>query len=271
MSDVSDASSVSDVSGMSGMSDVSGVSGELDRIGPTRRPTGRVVQRPGWHELTFLHWRVPPAALRPLVPAELELDTFEGDAFVGLVPFTMTGVRPWWAPPWPGTNDFHETNVRTYVHHRGAGPGVWFFSLDAASLPAVVAARTLWRLPYHHARMTLEKAEGEVRYASERKRPGPLPGTCRVTCRPLGAPEAARPGTLEHFLAERYLLYARARGGGLLRGAVHHAPYPLQRAEVTECDETLLAAAGIARPAGPPLAHYASSVSVEIFGLARVA
>jgi uncharacterized protein YqjF (DUF2071 family) len=246
------------------------VSASIDRIGPTRRPAGRVVQRPGWHELTFLHWRVPVATLRPLVPPALEIDTFEGDAFVGLVPFTMTGVRPWWAPPLPGIDDFHETNVRTYVHHQGASPGVWFFSLDAASLLAVTAARVIWRLPYHHARMTLERSEAGVRYASARKRPGPLPGTCRVSCRPLGEPAAARPGTLEHFLAERYLLYTAARRGGLLRGAVHHAPYPLQRAGIAECDETLLEAAGIARPAEAPLAHYASEVAVEIFALERV-
>jgi uncharacterized protein YqjF (DUF2071 family) len=250
---------------------VSDDSDPIDRIAPTRRPSGRVVQRPGWHELTFLHWRVPAAALRPLVPAALEIDTFEGDAFIGLVPFTMTGVRPWWAPPLPGINNFHETNVRTYVHHQGVAPGVWFFSLDAASLLAVTAARTLWRLPYHHARMTLERTGTEVRYASERRRPPPLPGACRVRCRPLGEPAAARPGTLEHFLAERYLLYTTARDGGLQRGAVHHAPYPLQRAEVLEHEETLIAAAGIARPAEPPIAHYASGVSVEIFGLERVA
>ena len=230
-----------------------------------------MVQRPGWHDLTFLHWRVPAAALRPLVPAALELDTFEGDAFIGLVPFTMTGVRPWWAPPLPGIDDFHETNVRTYVHDRGDLPGVWFFSLDAASYLAVMAARTLWRLPYHHARMTLEKSADGVRYASERRRPPPLPGTCRVTCRPLGEPAAARPGTLEHFLAERYLLYTMGRGGRLWRGVVHHAPYPLQRAEVTECEETLIAAAGIARPPEAPIAHFASGVTVEIFALERVA
>jgi hypothetical protein len=246
------------------------VSDGIDRIAPTRRSTGRVVQRPGWHELTFLHWRVPVAALRPLVPASLEIDTFEGDAFIGLVPFTMTKVRPWWAPPLPGINNFHETNVRTYVHHRGELPGVWFFSLDAASLLAVIAARVIWRLPYHHARMTLEKQGGELRYVSERKRPGPLPGTCRVRCRPLGEPAPAEPGTLEHFLAERYLLYTSARRGGLLRGAVYHTPYPLQRAEVLECDETMIAAAGISRPQGPPIAHYASGVSVEIFALGRV-
>ncbi len=243
----------------------------IDRIGPTRRPAGRAVQRPGWHDLTFLHWRVPAAALRPLVPAALEIDTFDGDAFIGLVPFTMSNVRPWWAPPFPGINRFHETNVRTYVHHQGRDPGVWFFSLDAASLLAVIAARVIWHLPYHHARMKLDKGDFGLRYASTRKRPGPLPGECRVACRPLTEPAVAKPGTLEHFVAERYLLYTTGRNGSLRRGAVHHQPYPLQRAEVLACEETLIAAAGITRPAGPPpLAHYAATVAVEIFSLERL-
>lgn len=242
----------------------------IDRVAPTRRPTGKVVQRPGWHDLTFLHWRVPAATLRPHIPASLEIDTFEGDAFIGLVPFTMTNVRPWWAPPLPGSNNFHETNVRTYVHRDGRDPGVWFFSLDAASFWAVLAARWIWYLPYHHARMSIEKRDGHVRYDSTRKWPKPLPGTCRVDVRPLGSPKAADVGTLEHFLAERYLLYTTARDGSLRRGAVHHAPYPLQSAEVIEVEETLIAAANVARGAEPPIAHFASTVDVEIFGLERL-
>ena len=112
----------------------------IDRIAPTRRPEGRVAQRQSWLDLTFLHWRIPVAALRPLLPAALEIDTYEGDAFIGVVPFTMTGVRPLWAPPVPGISNFHETNVRTYVHLEGRDPGVWFFSLDAASRVAVTIA-----------------------------------------------------------------------------------------------------------------------------------
>lgn len=248
------------------------MSDSIDRVTPTLRPDGRVVQRPGWHELTFLHWPVPVATLRPLVPAALEIDTFEGSAFIGLVPFTMTRVRPWWAPPLPGITNFHETNVRTYVHRAGRDPGVWFFSLDAASLLATYAARTLWHLPYHHARMSLEKADGEVRYRSERLRPPPTPAACHVTVRPRGEPAAARVGTLEYFLAERYLLYATTADGQLRRGAVHHAPYPLQPIDVLTCEESCIAAAGITRPSGPPpLAHYASKVEVEIFALARLA
>lgn len=244
----------------------------IDRITPTRRPAGKVVQRPGWHDLTFLHWPVPVSSLRPLVPSELEIDTFEGEAFVGLVPFTMTNVRPWWAPPLPGSNNFHETNVRTYVHRDGRDPGVWFFSLDAASFWAVLAARWIWHLPYHHARMSLDKRDGHVRYDSTRKWPAPRPGTCHVEVRPHGEPRAAEVGSLEHFLAERYLLYAMHRDGSLRRGAVHHEPYPLQRAEVLACEESLIAAARVERSHGPPpLAHYASTVSVEIFSLERIA
>lgn len=243
----------------------------IDRVAPTHRPAGKVVQRPSWHSLTFLHWRVPVLALRPLVPTSLEIDTFEGDAFIGLVPFTMRNVRPWWAPPLPGSNDFHETNVRTYVHRDGRDPGVWFFSLDAASIWAVLAARLLWRLPYHCARMSLEECDDHIRYDSTRTWPRPMPARCRVDIRPTGTPQQARIGSLEHFLAERYVLYTTARDGTLRRGAVHHAPYPLQSAEVVDVDETLIAAAGVTRPSGPPpLVHFASSVSVEIFALSRI-
>lgn len=240
----------------------------IDRIAPTRRPdrAARGYQR--WQQLTFVHWRISEAVLRPLVPEELAIDTYDGAAFVGIVPFTMLGVRPRWAPAVPGVSRFHETNVRTYVHRRTTEPGVWFFSLDAANRLAVWAARTFWHLPYHHARMSLEVGDGTVRYASTRRR-----GEARFrgTCQPAGEPRAAEPGTLEHFLAERYLLYARARDGRLRRGQVHHAPYPLQPATLADWDESLLAAAGIARPAEQaPLVHFAAGVDVEVFALAPV-
>lgn len=213
-----------------------------------------------------MHWRLPAAVLRPLVPDALAIDTFEGDAFVGVVPFTMRGVRPRWAPAVPGVSSFDETNVRTYVHAGGRDPGVWFFSLDAANRLAVWAARTFWHLPYHHADMSLTTGDA-VRYES-RRRAGDA--RFRATVRPRGAPRAAEPGTLEFFLAERYLLYARARDGALRCGQVHHAPYPLQDAELADWDESLLAAASIPRPAGAPLVHFAAGVDVEIFALTEV-
>jgi uncharacterized protein YqjF (DUF2071 family) len=240
----------------------------IDRVGPTRRPPGRAAMRQSWRRLGFLHWELDGAALARRLAPGLSLDTFEGRAFVGLVPFTMQGVRPWWAPAPPGVSAFHEVNVRTYVHFEGRDPGVYFFSLDAASRVAVATARAWFKLPYHYARMRLDpRPEGLTAYASDRRWPAPVPAACRLLYGPRPAPPApARPGTLEHFLAERYILYTSSRGR-LLRGRVHHPPYPLQPGECPELDETLLAAAGLARPDGPPLVHYAAGVDVEVFGL----
>jgi len=226
--------------------------------------------RQNWLQLLFLHWVVASERLRPLVPAGLDLDLFEGRAYVGLVPFTMTGVRPVWAPAVPGLSNFHETNVRTYVHRAGRDPGVWFFSLDAANPVAVALARAFFHLPYHHARMRLALEPEAISYASQRLQRGSRPAACAVRCTPVGSAAPARAGTLEHFLAERYLLYA-AHHDRLYRGQVHHTPYPLQPAEVPALDETMLATAGIERPDEPLLAHFARGVNVEVFPLTRVA
>jgi hypothetical protein len=226
------------------------------------------MMRQDWRHLLFLHWAVPPDRLRALVPDGLDLDLFEGRAYVGLVPFTMTGVRPAGLPAFPGLSSFHETNVRTYVHRDGRDPGVWFFSLDAANPIAVAVARAVFHLPYFPARMRLDAGPGSVAYASRRLRVGPGRADCAIRATPTGTPAPARVGTLEYFLVERYLLYA-SRGGRLYRGQVHHSPYPLQTAEVLEMRETLVAAAGIARQDEAPLAHYARGVDVEVFGLTR--
>ena len=129
-------------------------------IAPTRRPLERPVMRQNWRDLLFVHWPVPPESLRPLIPEPLELDLFEGTAYVGLIPFTMTGVRPIGLPAVAGLSSFHETNVRTYVHVNGRDPGVWFFNLEAANSIAVRLARRLFHLPYHYARMFLEHEAG---------------------------------------------------------------------------------------------------------------
>jgi uncharacterized protein len=238
----------------------------IDRLSPTSRPQGRAAMRHRWAHLLFLHWPVPVESLAPLLPPGLEVDTFEGQAYVGLVPFTMTGVRPVWSPAIRPLSDFHETNVRTYVHRQGRDPGVWFFSLDAANAVAVRAARTFWKLPYHFARMELHQDGDIIRYSTERLWPGPTPACCSVEYRPASSVSPATPGTLEHFLIERYILYAYARGR-LYKGRVHHPAYPVQAAEVRSLQENMLEAGGIVRPDAPPQAHYAFGVSVEVFSL----
>ena len=237
----------------------------------------KVVMRPAWHHLLFLHWEVNAALLQSKLPPGLELDTFEGRAYLGLVPFTMTGVRPRGLPHLPPLRhwyeDFHETNLRTYVRHPKFGPGVWFFSLDAASVPAVVVARHWFKLPYFYARMNLQarhqNGQRILRYVSQRQWPQPSPAHCEVEAVIAEETAAASPGTLEHFLVERYLLYSYSRGG-LFAGRVQHKPYPLQPAQVISLDESITLAAGFTRPQSPPLAHYARRVQVNIFGLRKV-
>jgi uncharacterized protein YqjF (DUF2071 family) len=252
----------------------------IDRIAPTRRPVGQsVVMYQNWRSLTFLHWALPPESLRSLLPAGLglEVDTFEGNAYVGLVPFTMCDVRPSRLPAVPWLSYFHETNVRSYVHVGGRDPGVWFFSLEAANPIAVALARHWFCLPYFHARMALTRERlpnaertpitDRVVYRSSRRGAGPNPPSSHVACRVPTAPtRAAQVGTLEHFLIERYLLYTNGRNR-LFIGQVHHSPYPVQSAEVDVCDETLLDASGIVRPIDRPFAHFSEGVDVEIFPL----
>lgn len=249
------------------------VEGPIDRIAPSRQPPRRAVMHQRWRDLLFVHWAVPVEIIRPLIPRILELDLFDGVAYVGLVPFTMSGVRPVGVPPVPGISSFHETNVRTYVHLRGQDPGVWFFSLDAANSLAVRLARGLFHLPYHRARMFLEKEltgkpgeRGPLLYAGVRQWPAPVPASYMIRGAVTGPIQPACPGTLEHFLAERYLLYSVWRDR-LYQGQVHHPPYPLQTAQVLSVDENLLAAAGIPRPLEQPLAHFAAGVDVKVYPL----
>jgi uncharacterized protein len=238
----------------------------MDRLAPTRRPDGRPAGFQRWRSLAFLHWEVPVDAIAALLPAGLAVDTFEGRAYVGVVPFTMRDVSPWWSPSVPGVSNFHELNVRTYVAC-GDRPGVWFFSLEAASSIAVVAARTGWHLPYHRASMELETADDQVLYRSRRLWPGPRPAELELRYRIGESVGEATPGTFEHFLVERYLLFASA-GARLLSGQVHHHPYPLHRVEVTEVRESVVAAAGLPATSGPPAhALYSPGVDVDVFAL----
>jgi uncharacterized protein len=233
----------------------------IDRVLPTRRPEGPNAGTQGWRELLFAHWSFPPGIVRPLVPDVLELDLWEGRAWVGLVPFKMVDIRPAFVPRALAL-DFLETNLRTYVLHDDQ-PGVWFFSLEASSRLAVRAARLMWGLPYFHAEMHADKLGERFRYTSRRKgQRADLDVEWEVGAH-LGA---SKVGTFEHFLLERYLLFAM-KNGRLKKGQVHHVPYPAQRAKVHRLEESLLEAAGLPRPGrAPEIVHYASGVDVEVFG-----
>ncbi len=250
----------------------------IDRIAPARRPVGRAIGYHHWSDLLFVHWRMPAEVVRPLLPAGLTLDTWEGDAWVGLVPFYMSRVRPWWSPPVPVLSYFCETNVRTYVHREGRDPGVWFFSLDASNSLAVRIARWRWHLPYYRSQMSLKRTGDTVSYESRRLWPGVAGAGCDIRTRvgaPLGHEDSDRPlpagralpGTLEHFLIERYILYAEPAPGRLLAGRVHHHPYPIREARLVEIDETLLSTAGVSPMAPPCHTVFSDGVAVEIFPL----
>jgi len=213
-----------------------------------------------WRQLLFVHWPVRAAELRPLVPPSMTIHEFGGSAFVGLVPFVVEAARPAGAPPTIGLR-FLETNVRTYVHVDGRDPGVYFFSLDAASLLAVVGARLSLGLPYYWASGEQRTAANTVDYRL-RRRVGRRPG-CRVRY-DVGAYQGpARPGSLEHFLVERYVLHVQ-RGSRLWSVRVRHQPYPLHDVRLTILDEQLVAAAGLLPRGDVPLVHFASGVDVAI-------
>ena len=246
----------------------------IDRIAPSRRPDGRAVGYQVWHDLTFLHWRVPADAIAPLIAPDLTIDTWDGDAWIGLVPFGMARVRPWWAPSVPGLSRFLETNVRTYVHVCGGRPGVWFFSLDAGNRVAVRVARALWNLNYFDAKLSLSRSSHGIEYRGRRagSRSG-LDAGYTLNINPDGnalAPAAARLGTLEHWLIERYYLYTTTPTGQLLRGQVHHRPYRLSPVRSVVCRESMLAANAIEVEGDPVHAVYCDGVDVEVFPLVRV-
>jgi uncharacterized protein len=223
---------------------------------PWLLPSGPWIMAQSWHDLLFAHWAVDVAALRPLIPARLEIDLYDGRAWLGVVPFRMSGVRLRGTPAVPGLATFPELNVRTYVRVEGK-PGVWFFSLDAANAIAVALARAWFHLPYFRARMECREVQGLVHYRSERTHRGALGAILEGRYRPAGAAFEPQPGTLEHFLTERYCLYSADSGGRVYRGEIHHLPWLLQRGDAHFTKNTMGEAAGVKLPTEGPLLHFA--------------
>lgn len=219
--------------------------------------------RQTWHDLLFAHWPLAPEVLRPLVPPSLPLDTFDGRAWIAVVPFHMSDVAPRGVPALPGLSAFPELNVRTYVTVEDK-PGVLFFSLDAASRLAVEAARLAYHLPYYHAAMSVAPKGDGVRYGSRRLDRRARPAELRARYAPTGPVFRTHAGSLEHFLTERYCLYAPASGGRLYRAEIHHPPWPLQQAGAALEQNTMAAAHGIRLPSEPPLLHFARRLDVVV-------
>jgi uncharacterized protein len=201
------------------------------------------VMRMTWSELLFAHWAMEPEMVARLLPAGLTLDTRDGQAWVGVVPFLMSQVAPRCCPPIPKLSRFLELNVRTYVTHQGK-PGVWFFSLDAANRVAVRVARATFNLPYMDAAMSLTEDESTITYRSERTHRGEPPAQFDATYRASGDTYHAQAGTLEHWLTARYCLYSANRHGQLFRGEIDHPPWSLSSASWTPRRNTMGQALG---------------------------
>jgi uncharacterized protein len=213
-----------------------------------------------WHDLLFAHWPVPVSALRAMIPSGLSIDTWDGTAWLGIVPFRMTHVRPLGMPLPGGRFAYGEINVRTYVS-AGGRPGVWFFSLDGHDHLAAFAARRAFHLPYRYARVRLgHAADGWIDFAS--RHDGERTALFRGRYRPTGPVAFAAPGSFEAFLSDRLSLYAARRGGGLLRADVEHGPWPLQSAELQTTLDTMAASHGIAIPDMPPHLLFARRLRV---------
>ena len=214
-----------------------------------------------WLELLFMHWPVPAESLRQLIPPELELDTFDGSAWLGVVPFEMRDVYPRYTFSVPGLSTFPELNLRTYVTAQGR-PGVWFFSLDAANWAAVRLARAGFNLPYFDAKMSCLELDDSIYYHSKRTHKGAPPADFVGQYRALDSLELSTPGSLEHFLTERYCLYSADAQGGVFRGEIHHQAWPLQQAETEIQINRMTEQIGLTLPDTEPLLHFSKRLEV---------
>jgi uncharacterized protein YqjF (DUF2071 family) len=221
-----------------------------------------------WGKLLFMHWRIDENLLRPLIPDELTIDTFDGSAWIAVVPFTMWDIRafPPYVPPVPGLSAMHELNVRTYITYNDV-PGVWFFSLDCDSASAVLGARISYYLNYLHADITLEQRQNTIDYKLARL--DDPPASFRASWS-IGDPlPTSTPGSIEFFLTERYRLYTQ-HNEKLYRARIYHQPWPLRTATLHSMSSSMIESMRIPTPEGQPLLHYAEEISVDIWALERV-
>jgi uncharacterized protein len=233
---------------------------------PWPPPDGPWLMGQTWEDLLFAHWRAPADAVRALLPSGLELDLYEGEAWIAVTPFRVTGLRARGVPPLPFLSSFLELNTRTYVTARGKA-GIWFFSLDASSELAVLAARYGYKLPYYRADIRAGWRDDWISYEARRRDRRGAPAAFRARYRPIGEAAEPKPGSLAHFLTERYCLYTVESEGRLLRGEIHHPPWELQPAEA-EIEENTTAPSGVEPATDEPLLHFSARQDVVIWPLA---
>ena len=238
----------------------------IDRLAMRGRPEGAAIMHQNWDNLLFLHWPIDAGAIRHLIPQALELDTFDGVAWIGLTPFALNHLRLIALPEVPGLGSFLEVNVRTYVHYQGR-PGIWFFSLDASKLIPTIAARIAFMLPYFKAEMTINERDGEFQFASRRS--GPPSAEMRTHWRTGIRLRAPDPDSLAFFLVERYCLFAGSNEN-LRTTRVYHAPWILEEAHIRSHQSTMIASLGLPEPSAGPLSHFSRSMHVEIWPPAAV-
>ncbi|HMF55686.1 MAG TPA: DUF2071 domain-containing protein [Pyrinomonadaceae bacterium] len=236
---------------------------DTDILTARAKPDGFPVMHQNWGKLLFMHWPIAPELLRPLIPERLTIDTYKSMAWIGVIPFTMWGIRPILLPAIPGLSAMHELNVRTYVHldHH---PGVWFLSLDINSVIAKTAARNFYFLPYYNAQIDLEQKAATIHYTLERD-DADSPGAKFDAKWKIGEELSySKPGSIEFFLTERYCLYTEHRNH-LYRASIYHEPWPLQKAELVSMKSTMIESHGLPTPAEEPLLHYAEALAVDIW------
>lgn len=236
---------------------------------PRPIPPGRWAMTQRWNDLLFAHWRIPAPTIAPLLPDGVQPDTFDGAAWIGVVPFWMDRIKFRVMPSIPGANTFPELNLRTYVRdHRTGTPGVYFFSLDAGNLAAVLVARTFYHLPYYWADMHIESNANQEFVFSSRRRFSGRPVVFKARYRGLGPTRKtaeSRPGSLEYFLTERYCLFTQNGDGQLVRANIHHIPWPLENARAEIESNDLAEAIGIHLPQEEPVLHYARRLAVYVW------
>jgi uncharacterized protein YqjF (DUF2071 family) len=222
-----------------------------------------------WHDLLFAHWPVDAKVLLPFIPSSLQLDTFEGQAWIGVVPFWMSGIRGRGFPALPYLSRFAEINVRTYVTD-GEKSGVWFFSLDAANLVAVKTAQKYFCLPYYHARMKCDLQQSQVQYFSRRIHANAPSAEFAARYEPRDEMGIVPKDSLEYWFTERYCLYAKDKSDDICRAEIHHPPWPLQRANAKIRTNSMTDALGILLPQTAPLLHFSKFQEVAIWPLQKL-